>query len=350
MADMMEIDGEDLCRARDVIRRGRTVLVRTPPAGDEPSRPWRWPRNVAESIGDCAVVPLSALTGSDFQPYPLIAGPAETILFLCASADPLPPEPFPYKTAALRTNYREFRGLWLSSERSPVLKFFEDGQVVRYFYEIGTLLGRMHSDNFLHGDAHIGNWGVSTQQGGVVIGDNNLAVLFCSPSPAQCATDIYPLLRGLEPADWWDFRRGYVTAWPAGQRSIDQIQLSDSTGWATAFRSRDFAGCIDLVDLQLESETDEALRVMLLANRVLAMGCCGRHEEAARLSARCTELSAVHSPHATRNVTALLKGILLMLQGDHPAAAHALGGIFPRPEQVVLRLSAKDAQLPLINL
>jgi hypothetical protein len=112
----------------------------------------------------------------------------------------------------------------------------------------------MHSKNTLHGAAHIDNWGVIDVT--VVVGDNHVVFLFCPPSPAQCATDIYPLLPALDPRKWRDFKLGYVGTWPPGQRVIDQIQFSDRTGWAIAFRTRRYAECLELIVDQLQTETD----------------------------------------------------------------------------------------------
>jgi hypothetical protein len=98
----------------------------------------------AVSIGDCALVPLAYLNGTDFQRYPLVVGPKEAIRFLSTSGDRLPPEPFPYETARLRTHYREFRNLWLT--REALEPYF-------FVFQIGELLAQMHSKKILHGDA-----------------------------------------------------------------------------------------------------------------------------------------------------------------------------------------------------
>lgn len=335
---MIELDGNELCAARELVGRGDIVLIRTPPDDHRSVDEWGWPRNIAESVGECAVVPLACLNGTDFQRYPLVVGPKETIRFLSASGDRLPPEPFPYETARLRTHYREFRHLWLTRETL---------QSYPFVFEIGERLAQMHSKNVLHGDAHIDNWGVI--DGTVVIGDNHCAFLRCPPSPAQCATDIYPLLPALQSQHWLSFLLGYLNAWPQGQLVIDQIQLSDRTGWAMAFRSKQFTTSIQLIDQQLQAESDPVLRVMLLANLALATSCSGRPNEAMHVFLDCAQLARQHCPHAAQKLGFVL-GILHLHQGDHSTAVTIFRMGALDPEILVTRFAATDAQLPIINL
>jgi hypothetical protein len=96
--------------ARNLVAQGEIVLIRDEVAKPNPKlRSDQWLRDIAESIGNCAVVPLSCLTGATLQRYPLAAGPPESIRFLCSYADPLPPGPFPFQTRPAVTDYREYR-------------------------------------------------------------------------------------------------------------------------------------------------------------------------------------------------------------------------------------------------
>jgi hypothetical protein len=335
---MIEFDGNELCAARELVGHGEIVLIRTPSDSHQHVDELGWPRNIAESIGDCALVPLAYLNGTDFQRYPLVVGPKEAIRFLSTSGDRLPPEPFPYETARLRTHYREFRNLWLT--REALEPYF-------FVFQIGELLAQMHSKKILHGDAHIDNWGVI--DGTVVIGDNDCLFLHCPPSPAQCATDIYPLLPTLQPQHWLNFRLGYLNAWPQGQPVIDQIQLSDRTGWAMAFRTKQFATSIQLINHQLRSESDPVLRVMLLANLALATSCSGKPDEAMHVFLDCAQLAKFHCSYAARGLAFLL-GVLHLHQGDRSTAVAILRDITRDPENLATRFAATDAQFPIINL
>lgn len=345
---MVEFDGNELHLARELIARGERALITHPPSGERTSSRWSWPRDVAESIGECAVVPLSCLNGTAFQQYPLVVGPKENIRFLSATADPLPPEPFPYESKPLRTHYRAFRELWLTTtDPEPEISFCE-GKAVAFYMQLGERLAQLHSMDVLHGDAHRDNWGVLDRT--VVVGDNDAVILFCPPSPAQCATDIYPLLPALNATNWRDFKLGYVGTWDKGQRVIDQIQLSDRTGWAMAFRTKRYTDSMKLIRHQFQTETDGGQRVILLANLALASGCAGLHDEAMRHHAEAVELARNQAPHAVGPLGTMVLGVLRIQQGDRAGAVAAYEGMFPDPKRIVARLGAKDAQIPIINL
>ena len=350
---MAEFGGDELLSARELVASGQIVLITGEASGERRSSPWSWPREVVESIGECGAVPLSCLDNAEFRRYPLVVGPKESIRFLCATADPLPPERFPYESAQVRTHYRAFRELWLNlPDSGPEIGFFTgwDGsvRVVAFYLQLGERLAQLHSKNVLHGDAHIDNWGVIDNK--VVIGDNHAAFLFCSPSPAQCATDIYPLLRALDPRKWQDFKMGYISTWPAGQRVIDQIQLSDRTGWAMAFRTRQYADCMQLIDDQLQTETDGGMRVLLIANLAVAAGCAGQHDDAMRYHVEAVELARTHVPDRAESVGNVVLGVLRIKQGDRLGAVDAYRSVFDDPERLVAHLSAEDAKIPIVNL
>ncbi|MCM3923620.1 hypothetical protein ND748_18360 [Frankia sp. AiPs1] len=351
--DMAAFSGDEMDAARDLIAGGHLAVITSAPSGELRSSKLSWPRDVAESIGECAVVPISCLDNTEFRRYPLAAGPKESIRFLCAAADPLPPDPFPYESAQLRRHYRAFRELWLNPPtQGPEIRLYTgsagSSHVVAFYLQLGERLAQLHSKNVLHGDAHIGNWGVIGER--VVVGDNHAAFLSCPPSPAQCATDIYPLLPALDPRKWRDFRLGYVSTWQAGQRVIDQIQLGDRTGWAMAFRTARYAECLDLIVDQLQTETDGAMRVLLMANLALAASCAGRHEDAKRFHAETVELARTHVPYAVKSVGSTVDGVLHIRRGDRAGAMAAYRDVVPDPEHLVAQLSKKNAQIPIVNL
>jgi hypothetical protein len=182
-----------------------------------------------------------------------------------------------------------------------------------------------------------------------VIGDNDCLFLHCPPSPAQCAIDIYPLLPTLQPQHWLNFRLGYLNAWPQGQPVIDQIQLSDRIGWAMAFRTKQFATSIQLINHQLRSESDPVLRVMLLANLALATSCSVKPNEAMHVFLDCAQLAKFHCSYAARGL-ALLLGVLHLHQGDRSTAVVILRDITQDPENLATRFAATDAQFPIIYL
>lgn len=213
--EVIKFVGTDLLAVRELVSRGEIVLLcnAVPLINDGIDQ---WPRSVAESIGECAVVPLACLIGEKFRRYPLVVGQKDTIRFICSYADQLPPRPLPYETLPVRTHYWEFRNLW-AVHKSMVPNAF--------MFQLGGVIASMHSMKVLHGDAHLSNWGIFDGQVATI--DNDVVFLYNQPSPAQCATDVSPLLPALKPNDWLNFRLGYCTTWPDGARVIDFIQLGD---------------------------------------------------------------------------------------------------------------------------
>jgi hypothetical protein len=295
----------------------------------------QWPRDVAESIGECAVVALSSLTGAGGPRYPLVVGRRESIRFLCSYAERMP---VPAEAQPVVTDYREFRPLWLGA--SPATD--RDG------FAIGVTLAGLHARNILHGDAHRGNW-LFDRDGTALVHDPRPVFLHCPPSAEQCATDIRPLLPALTPDGWQSFRLGYRQAWPEEGRVIDLIQLSDRTGWAAAFRTREFAGAAELTARQLETEDTPIVRVMLLANRTMALSRTGRHDEALQDCLAALDLAKRRCPH-TVNGLGIALAVVLAGQARQAEAADALCAVTDRPEQLLDRLTRPDAQLPIMNL
>jgi len=337
--DVIEFSGTDLLAVRELVARGEIVVMRDEVPPPEPgSKLHRWPRELAESIGECALVPLACLTGAAFQRYPIVVGQREPIRFLCSYADELPPSPFPYQCQPVVTDYREFRHLWVVDGDSPANIFMA---------QVGMRMAELHSRNVLHGDAHLGNWGAIDDQ--VVVADPAPVFLYCRPSPEQCATDIRPLLPDLEPDDWLSFRLGYRASWPDEGRVIDLIQLGDLTGWAAPFRARDHALAAELLGRQLSGDCLPIVRVMLLANRALSLSRTGRHRDAWKDCLEAAKLAREHSPHAAKGL-AFVQAMTLIGEGKRADAINLLRMLTDQPEQMLARFEPPEAQLPIMNM
>jgi hypothetical protein len=332
-----EFAGADLCAVRDLVAGGQIVLLRDEVPTDQKSH--QWPQYVVESVGECAAVPLSGLTGEGGPRYPLVIGPRESIRYLCSYADRLPPKPFPYEARPVVTDYREFRDLWVAEARP----FTPDPDA----YAIGHTLARLHSLKILHGDAHRGNW-LFDHEGRAMVADPKPVFLQCPPSPEQCATDIRPLLPALDSNGWISFRLSYRKTWPEEGRVIDLIQLTDRTGWAAAFRTRDYEHAADLIGRQLTDENTPIVRVMLLANRAMARSRTGDHD-AMRDILDAARLARERSPHTAGGLGIAL-AVVLSDRGDRTAALDAMARATGRPEQLLARLEHPDAQLPIMNM
>ncbi|WP_146073744.1 tetratricopeptide repeat protein [Amycolatopsis sp. CA-126428] len=331
--EVTEFAGTDLPAVRELVERGEIVLLREEiPA---PGSLDQWPRDVAESIGECAVVPLSSLTGAGGPRYPLVVGRRESIRFLCSYAESVP---VPCEAQPVVTDYREFRHLWLGG--SPAVD--PDG------FAIGITLAGLHARNVLHGDAHRGNW-LFDRDGTALVHDPRPVFLHTRPSAEQCATDIRPLLPGLTPDGWQSFRLGYRRAWPEEGRVIDLIQLSDRTGWAAAFRTGEFARAGELAARQLTTEDTSIVRVMLLANRAMALSRTERHDEALQECLAALKLAKQRCPHVADGL-GLTLAVVLSGQGRQAEAVDALRSVSGQPEQLLARLTRPDAQLPIMNL
>lgn len=341
--ELTEATGTDLAAVRELVAAGEIVLVRDQVTEEaaQTSRLDQWPRDVAESVGECALVPVAGLTGGDSgQRYPFLVGPKESVRFLCSFADTLPPAPFPYETRPTRTDYREFRDRWITREPQEPNAFM---------FQLGEVMAGMHRKMVLHGDAHLGNW--LMVRGQVVVGDNDLVFLHCVPTPAQCATDIAPLLPELSASSWMNFRTGYLHTWqePEGQRVIDLIQLGDRTGWAVPFRAGEFARAVALLDRQLAEVDTPVERVLALLHRVLALSRCGRHAEALQDCLDAASLARQHCPHVAGGL-ALVQAVAFLDQGDRDGAVELLRGITNEPDRLLARYEPADARLPIITL
>ena len=337
--EVTEFSGTDLLSVRELVASGEVVVIRDEVPRPEPaSKMDQWPFDIAESISECALVPLAFLTGAADQRYPLVVGQRETIRFLCSYAGQLPPSPFPCQSRPVVTDYREFRDLWVV-----------DGnfQTNIFMAQVGMRMAELHSRNVLHGDAHLGNWGALDGQ--VVIADPTPVFLYCRPTPEQCATDIRPLLPDLAPDDWLSFRLGYRTAWPDEGRVIDLIQLGDLTGWAAAFRAQNHALAAELISRQLSGECQPIVQVMLLANRALSASRTERHRDALQDCLAAAQLAREHCPHVADGL-AFVQAIALAGAGKRADAVNLLRALTDQPEQMLARFERPGEQLPIMNM
>ncbi|MBM0204837.1 hypothetical protein JNW90_18475 [Micromonospora sp. STR1s_5] len=336
--EVIEFAGTDLCAVRELVAGGQIVLLRDEVPADHKTD--QWPRDIVESVGECAVVPLSGLTGEGGPRYPLVIGKRESIRYLCSYADRVPPPPFPYEAGPVVTDYREFRDLWVAEPG----RFTPDTDG----YAIGHTLALLHSLKILHGDAHRGNW-LFDHEGRALVADPRSVFLHCPPSPEQCATDIRPLLPALDSNGWISFRLSYRRTWPEEGRVIDLIQLTDRTGWAATFRTRDYERAAELMGRQLAGECTPIVRVMLLANRAMARSRTGRHDDALRDILDAAQLAKERSPHVVNGLGIAL-AVVWCDQGDRAAALDTLSRVTGQPEQLLARLEPGDAQLPIMNM
>jgi hypothetical protein len=333
-------EGTDLLAVRGLVARGDIVLLRAEipePTGS------RWPHDLAESIAECAIVPLSQLVGSGERRYPLLAARPEQIRFLCSYAERKPEPPFPYESRPVATDYREFRHLWVNDGKKAELDI--DG------LQIGRAMAALHAKNMLHGDAHRGNW-LFDDSLNALIHDPDPSFLHCPPTPEQCATDIRPLLPDLTPGGWLSFRHGYRATWPGEGRVIDLIQLGDLTGWAAAFRERNYERVVELIGRELAGRGGggaAAAEIMLLANRAMAFSRLKRAGPAWQDYRAAVELAARRLPSHIRGL-GIVEAVILAGEGREAEAMGSLRNVTEQPEKMLRYIGPADAKLPIINM
>jgi len=338
LVEAVEFEGDDLLEVRSLVAAGRLVLLPSDAIAQPDRLPEQyWARTIAESVGESAVVPLSCLRSEPLQVFPLLVGPKEAIRLLCGYADELAPEPFPLESMPLRTHYRQYRDLWMQGQ--------DQMQPDLFMLQIGMRMGDLHARNILHGDAHLGNWGMIDAQ--VVIADPEPVFLLCPPTPQQCATDLHALMPDLQPNHWLNVRTGYRSEWPEGFRTIDVIQLGDLNGWAVAFRTQQYTQAIALMGEQLHSEQDPRTRMTLLLNTVVAKARSGvdawsDHREA-------TSLAEAHTLPAD-TALGIAEAFIAIGEGDLRRAENLLRVITRDPKTLVESYSAPDAQVPITNM
>jgi len=92
--------------------------------------------------------------------------------------------------------------------------------------------------------------------------------LYGPPEPAECATDLIPLMTGLTPRNWYNFKRNYQLHRPDGERVFDLIERGDKTGYRQAIRRGDFKLALTLLDeAQRLADVDALAELARLADR-----------------------------------------------------------------------------------
>jgi hypothetical protein len=308
---------------RELLAHDRVILL--PQAMDRygaPSNSVYDGKSLVNSIGDCAAVSLTQLTsgspGTDL--HPILVGTKEAVQIVCSYAERLPPQRLIYESLPLRTYYWNFSPLWQekpdeeqinlmtriryggvpwqAKHREAVkdlLTQIEGDAQLLVIFEIGRILGRMHSLNFLHGDAHLGNWGID-MQGQVLVNDVQGPALYCPPTPAQCATDILPLLNDISYDGWQAFKLAYLNFWRGGRRVIDLIEVGDTVGWGEALMMSDYPLAVQRLDLQIgqpDEGNEPKLRIMWLANRAQALSMIAEYNKALKDCSAAIDLSRV---------------------------------------------------------
>ncbi|GIH21696.1 hypothetical protein Aph01nite_00060 [Acrocarpospora phusangensis] len=119
--------------------------------------------------------------------------------------------------------------------------------------------------------------------------------LYLPPSPAQCATDMIPLMSGFTASKWYNFRRGYLAAWPDGVGVFDLVENGDLVGWRQAWRQQDYPACLSLIDRALDDANLIDLdRVPLLDKRAQCLLHLDRPAEAVEVFEHAISLLAGH--------------------------------------------------------
>ncbi|MFI6414082.1 hypothetical protein [Streptomyces sp. NPDC050585] len=319
---------------------------------------------LVETVGDCAAVPLRAfedrLTGSAPGPGRPLSAPLDAPVFPCLlsghatlhtvlaqSGLPLPDDVVT-RARPVRTDFREWEDLWADdmddTAVTAVMERLRRGDA-RYVlaYAIGELLATGHSGGTLHGDARWENFAWAPERGTAVFTGHDLRFLCRPPSPAQCATDLVPLLPSLTPSTWYAFRLGYGQHWLGGRRVIDLMEYGDSTGWMLAMHRQEPAAAVRLLSEALDrcEPDDEAGRMVVTANRAEALSRIGRHAEACADADAAWKAGRALAPEVTP-LLALRAGLVWLRAGDRDAAFQtflrlAIGAGSPLVSELALR-------------
>jgi tetratricopeptide (TPR) repeat protein len=134
---------------------------------------------------------------------------------------------------------------------------------------LGKSLGQLHIKGVIHGDTHERNFLFDDETMTVGVVDFGRSQLLYGPGePAECATDLIPLMMGFTRRDWYNFKRGYLLSWPDGDRVFDLIEDGDRTGWMQALRRADFQLALTRLDeAQQLVDTDAMAELARLGDR-----------------------------------------------------------------------------------
>ena len=365
-----------LAEARKVINDGGIVLLRkqlkdygcTPIA----SNPRYDLYCLVESVGDCAAVPASRLVAprdrdTSNNPgayFPCLLGQKAAIRYLCSYSDAALDPKAITESSPVKLDYDEYSQLWaddadleyglgealnelattghLPGARLPpvVHESLQDNHRASGF-ALGELMAKVHRRMCRYGDAHEGNFGYlnpeqaagSGQEPGLrIIDEGGFYPLYCRPSPAQCATDLAPLLSGFDAVRWRAFRTAYALQWSGGLGVLDFIEFADRTGWKAAILAGNFPDALKRLEaaLAIVPSTDPMLRIVLLADRAEALSQLGRHDEALSAADEAERFTAMECPHYLARVWLHLANLRLRA-GNVLLGIHTLSCVLEAP-------------------
>ncbi|MGR3939286.1 hypothetical protein [Streptomyces sp. BRA346] len=311
---------------------------------------------MVERVGDCAAVPLevfdeSVTSGLDALPgelrehFPLLLG-VQAFPCLLAGATTLRnllsdngislPDGLVSRSRPVRTDFREWVHLWAPGDDDESPAHIEerlrrgDGRSV-LAYSVAQLLATGHRNGALHGDARWESFAWSPERGCAVILAHDARYLDQPPTPAQCATDVMPLLPSLSRPSWRAFRLGYLRGrpdGPDGRNVIDLIEFGDTTGWMQAMARNDMVEAVDLLGEALDrcGPADQVGRMVITANLAEALSRSGRHEQACAAAEVAWSAGRTLAPEFTP-LLALQAGLASLRAGDRDAAVETMLGL-----------------------
>lgn len=179
----------------------------------------------------------------------------------------------------IRTDFSAFSHLWNPRQTdAAALDFPPDQYVFRLerrmrASNIGGVMGRFHNDRIYLSDAHLGNF----SDNGKIFYDVDTQhdwSLLRTPSAAQCATTLVPLLMDFDSSDYQEFRDGYRSArGDAGEDVHNCIEFGDLTGWMRYLVVKDFPQVYQAAHLQLSRTEFSAELPPAQLLRALAIAC-----------------------------------------------------------------------------
>jgi hypothetical protein len=120
------------------------------------------------------------------------------------------------------SEFQTFRTLWSPGPSPDEMRSEAARRTQRfnYIFEVGKNLGSWHSQGFLHGDVHSGNFLP------IPIDPAEARFPLLGASSHQCANDIATILQEFDVFDWACFRQGYISErGTEGQFVINLIEL-----------------------------------------------------------------------------------------------------------------------------
>ncbi|MFF9815202.1 hypothetical protein [Streptomyces sp. NPDC014006] len=327
-----------LTTVRRICRTGGVVLVPQRPSPNKRRTKERLElldfEGMVERVGECAAVPLDAFDESiaarlnvlpdEFQElfppllgvraFPCLLAGATTLRTLLSDNGISLPDGLVSRSRPVCTDFREWAHVWEPGDDYESPAHIEerlrsgDGQSV-LAYSVAQLLATGHRNGALHGDARWESFGWSSEWGCAVILAHGARYPDRPPTPAQCATDMMPLLTSLSRPAWGAFRLGYLRGRPDARNVIDLIEFGDTTGWMQAMARSDMDEAVNLLAEALDQcgPADQVGRVVITANLAEALSRSGRHEQA------CVAAEAAWS--AGRTLAPELTGLLALQAG-----------------------------------